>query len=303
MAGWRGQQGQAASRAAAGRVLRRLARLLSPAPAPPPLQVYLLALSRGKERTETQADIMDTLFLDFTRRGRFGLERARAAVHLERKVDADPMVGLCHRGASQLQPVPDYVCRLLECLWVEDLQLNIDMWSYPLRVLPGPSEFRAGQCSVPHGGQRPVPEGARPHVSFVLTMHNSVGVTAQCLLELFRTAHEVPSAEYIIVDDGTSEDTGPLMQVGAQVAAALGRRPRPAALRCVAAGACLNAPLAAQQLPPLPTTSTTSRAGLLFCSPSRPPLDSCSPHLPQGLPVSPAALAPCHLVACRRCSG
>lgn len=151
--------------------------------------------------------------------GQAGSEGSHARVwrrcrHLERKVDADPIVGVCYRQSAMLQPVPDYVCRTLECLWVEDLQLNIDLWAYPLRVLPGPSEFSNRQCPIPHGGQRPVPEGQRPHISFVVTAHNNALATAQCLLELFRTAHEVPSAEYIVVDDGSTEDMAVLAEVG-----------------------------------------------------------------------------------------
>jgi hypothetical protein len=96
---------------------------------------------------------------------------------------------------------------------MEHLQLGIDLTRTALGVLPGPSDYRASRCSLPRGGQAPVPWGRRPHVTFILTMHNHAYVTAQCLLELFRTSHEVPSAEYVVIDDGSTEDTAPLAQV------------------------------------------------------------------------------------------
>ena len=110
-------------------------------------------------------------------------------------------------GKTTKEGPPSLRCR------VEDLQLNIDLYRNPLRVLPGPSEFRASQCSLPRGGQKPLPAGERPFLSYILTMHNGPLVTAQCLLELFRTSHEVPSAEYVVIDDGSTVDTSVMMQV------------------------------------------------------------------------------------------
>lgn len=158
--------------------------------------------------------LQDTLFLDFTRRGNYTLTRAPAVVHLERRVDVDPMLGICFNQKPVLQGVADYVCQDLHCLWVDELQLNIDISRNPLRVLPGPSEHIASQCSLPQGGQTAPRKGQRPHVSFIITMHNHPLVSAQSLLELFRTSHEVPSAEYIVVDDGSTEDTSPMTEVG-----------------------------------------------------------------------------------------
>ena len=36
-------------------------------------------------------------------------------------------------------------------------------------------------------------------------MHDHVQITLECLLGLLRFAHEIPSAEYILVDDGSLE--------------------------------------------------------------------------------------------------
>jgi GT2 family glycosyltransferase len=54
-------------------------------------------------------------------------------------------------------------------------------------------------------------------VAFIITMHNFVKGTAQGMLELFRTAHEVPSAEFILVDDGSSEADDTAAQAGARL--------------------------------------------------------------------------------------
>lgn len=174
--------------------------------------LYLTTSAHWKQSADKEVDILDTLFLDFTRRGNYTLARAPAVVHLERRVDVDPMLGICFNEKPVLQNVPEDVCQELQCLWVEDLQLNIDIARNPLRVLPGPSEVKASRCSLPKGGQKRPSSGERVHISFILTMHNHPTITAQCLLELFRTAREVPSAEYVIIDDGSTEDTSPLLQ-------------------------------------------------------------------------------------------
>jgi len=89
--------------------------------------------------------------------------------------------------------------------------MNIDISETLLTVYPGPEEMG---CDQPRGGQLPVPAGRQPHISFILTLHNNASLTTKCLLELFRTSREVPSAEYVIVDDGSTEDITILLQVG-----------------------------------------------------------------------------------------
>ncbi|GAB4818002.1 hypothetical protein N2152v2_005048 [Parachlorella kessleri] len=56
------------------------------------------------------------------------------------------------------------------------------------------------------------PDGQRPIVSFILTFRDHAQLAAQCLLELFRTASEVASAEFVVIDDGSTEDTSPMEQ-------------------------------------------------------------------------------------------
>jgi hypothetical protein len=42
-------------------------------------------------------------------------------------------------------------------------------------------------------------------VSFIIPMHDHVSITLECLLNLLRFADEIPSAEYVLVDDGSLE--------------------------------------------------------------------------------------------------
>jgi len=42
-------------------------------------------------------------------------------------------------------------------------------------------------------------------VSFIIPMHDHVSITLECLLNLLRYADEIPSAEYVLVDDGSLE--------------------------------------------------------------------------------------------------
>ena len=78
-----------------------------------------------------------------------------------------------------------------------------------------------GRLAVAHARPQPtflLPSCPLPRqVAFVITMHNFVKGTAQGLLELFRTAHEVPSAQFILVDDGSSEADDTVAQAGARM--------------------------------------------------------------------------------------
>ncbi len=107
----------------------------------------------------------------------------------------------------------------MQCLWVERLGASIGLNATALRRQAGPpghvgngtALLRA--CPSPRGGQLPVPAGQRPIVSFILTFRDHAQLAAQCLLELFRTASEVASAEFVVIDDGSTEDTSPMEQV------------------------------------------------------------------------------------------
>lgn len=171
----------------------------------------------------------------------FSLRRSAAAILLEYNISGEPTAGLCHEQRCLLPDTPDRVCQNLRCMWSDAAGANVDLWLQPLRELPG-SEF---SCPRPAGGQaaQQVPN-RRPVVSFVVTMHNSAAVTAQCLLELFRTAHEVESAEFIVVDDGSTEDVGIVHEarVVRLCKAANVRTPTPSSFRIL--GADYGAPAA-----------------------------------------------------------
>jgi hypothetical protein len=140
-----------------------------------------------------------------------GVPRAHQVVQLEKYADADTRLGLCHAGVPAFHDVPARVCKELQCIWSEALHRKVDMWLTPLVSLPDHAVTAA--CAPPSGGQRGVPPGTRPLLSFVLTMHNHVNVTMQSLLELYRTAAEVPSAEFVLVDDGSTDDTAPVQDM------------------------------------------------------------------------------------------
>lgn len=49
--------------------------------------------------------------------------------------------------------------------------------------------------------------GPAVEISFILSVHNNIRMATQCLIELFRTAGEAVSAEFIVIDDGSTDDT------------------------------------------------------------------------------------------------
>jgi len=59
-------------------------------------------------------------------------------------------------------------------------------------------------CPEPSGGQREA--GNDVQVSYIMALHNNDLMAAQAILELFRTAREADSCEFIVVDDGSNED-------------------------------------------------------------------------------------------------
>lgn len=140
------------------------------------------------------------------------LSRAEQLVQLEQRIDQDEQLGICCNQRPLLDDTSPAVCMHLSCLWSDAVQRPVDMHHRPLQLLPAgdPSRHR---CPSPGGGQRPVPAGLQPEVSFIITMHNGGQNTARCLLELFRTAREVESAEYVLVNDGSTEDVSIALEV------------------------------------------------------------------------------------------
>lgn len=120
-------------------------------------------------------------------------------------IDALETVGACYDGRPMLSDMPDRVCSTLVCLWSPVTGAAFDMERQPFAIMRG-----SAPCLQPLGGQLGLGPQQRPVVSFILTVHNGFESAAQVLLELFRTAHEVESAEYVVVDDGSTEDDGAL---------------------------------------------------------------------------------------------
>jgi GT2 family glycosyltransferase len=60
------------------------------------------------------------------------------------------------------------------------------------------------------GGQRAPPMGEAPAVSIIISYHNGEPLTAACVRALFACASELPSAEWLLVDDGSTNSTGEL---------------------------------------------------------------------------------------------
>lgn len=65
------------------------------------------------------------------------------------------------------------------------------------------------RCREPSGALDP-PSNGTVEVSFIMPFHNNVATTVDCLLSLIRNLHELPSAEVVIMDDGSSESLGAL---------------------------------------------------------------------------------------------
>ena len=134
-------------------------------------------------------------------------------MQLESFVDSQVRLGLCYRGVPVLDGVEPHVCQKLRCLWSAEASANVDMWLNPMAELP--AYALEGRCPEPRGGQRAAADTGTPRISFIVTMHNNVASTARCLLELFRTAHEVDSVECVVVDDGSTENTDEVVRLAA----------------------------------------------------------------------------------------
>lgn len=126
------------------------------------------------------------------------LRRPFQLVGLEQKLQSDVGIGPCTNNNPIISTLQPSACQELYCLWSASKQENVDLLINPLSPLPG---GLAKHCPDPQGGQRALPLQAHPRISFVITMHagSDIDKSAQCILEIFRTAHEVESAEYIIV--------------------------------------------------------------------------------------------------------
>ena len=95
--------------------------------------------------------------------------------------------------------------------WHSRLATKVPKWVYAHR-----NDAVAKSCEPPRsldeasGGQVGVPSGEPPAVSVIIAYHNNENMTAQCVEQLWACASELPSVEYLLVDDGSDNRTGEL---------------------------------------------------------------------------------------------
>lgn len=130
-----------------------------------------------------------------------------------------PGIGFCRNSTSLLTQFDDDVCFRRECLYSEKWHMNVHLDKL-LTFDPNNHDekyFRwegwNGKCRLPRGGQIPPTNGEGIEVTFLYTLHNNAPLAAAAILEVFRTAHESRSAEFVVIDDGSSEDMTPVTQL------------------------------------------------------------------------------------------
>ena len=141
----------------------------------------------------------------------------------------------------------------------------------PQWVLDSSVDGMVAPCTPPAsraeavGGQLAPPPGEAPAVSVIIAYHNNENMTVACMEALFACAGELPSAEYILVDDGSENVTGALPALLQRLATEYGlrfqldryqarHRPTPCTLRPSSHPAPHSSPRPQPQLP----TSTPS---------------------------------------------
>jgi hypothetical protein len=143
------------------------------------------------------------------------LHRPAEIVALEKRLDADASLGVCHAGASVLPDVDSSACQPQHFLTSPFTGQPIDVWHEPLAPASRPAAPSLRR--EPSGGQEGARAGAAaPQVAlFVLAAHGGAD-TAQCLLEAFRTAGEATSLEMHVVS-GPHADLGPAHAVAGRL--------------------------------------------------------------------------------------
>lgn len=159
------------------------------------------AVSVGDASTESQLAVFAGEASPGQKTAVFTLPRNIHAREAEMMVDAVETLGACYDGRPMLPGMDGRLCSELQCLWSPITGAAVDMGHKPLSTLAD-----AHACLDAAGGQLALGAQERPVVSFILTVHNGLESAAQVLLELFRTAHETQSAEYVVVDDGSTEE-------------------------------------------------------------------------------------------------
>lgn len=103
------------------------------------------------------------------------------------------------------------ICGRLYCL--QSLRFAgtyIDLFYHAFQQVTDPSVLY--MCEEPAGGQIGFRSGKEQkskevQVSFIITFKDQPKRTVQCMLELFRTSREADSVEFVLVNDGSTNDT------------------------------------------------------------------------------------------------
>lgn len=131
------------------------------------------------------------------------LTRNHAALALRAHLEAQPGLGLCHKNVSlQDQLVSHQQCVNIPCIYSSKCNMAYSMDSEFFRPIPAADD---SACPMASGGQLEQPNSP-VQVSFIIPFHNHVIIATQCLLELYLTAAEITSAEFFVIDDGSTED-------------------------------------------------------------------------------------------------
>ena len=89
----------------------------------------------------------------------------------------------------------------------------IDLFYHAFQRVTDPSVIDI--CEEPAGGQVGFRTARRDtQVSFIITYKDQPRRTVQCMLELFRTAREAVSVEFVLVNDGSNNDTSAVDAAG-----------------------------------------------------------------------------------------
>jgi O-antigen biosynthesis protein len=117
-----------------------------------------------------------------------------------------PRMGFCRENKSLLDDIPNEVCVKRKCVISWKIATLVDLDQLLTTSDPVALTYQGNlhECALPSGGQ--ITSDTIPEISFIFTLHNSDKVSARSILEVFRTAHEVSSAEFIILNDGSTED-------------------------------------------------------------------------------------------------
>lgn len=129
-------------------------------------------------------------------------------------------------GKSLLADVQDSVCVRRRCLVSRggssiDLDQLVDLGATNSpheiceRAGGGQSDYTAGGSSA---------RNSTPLVSFIFTLHNNPIMATTSILDAFRVAHETESAEFVILDDASDADMGPVYKLCAKLKDLFGTR-------------------------------------------------------------------------------